>query len=813
MSKNICMCIAKAETEKEVEKIILDNNMNNQEDWIPLGGYYKNFSIVGGQCSDPEKGIAENTTNMIDAVLLRKCYSLGIDPRGPYAPKSFCEALEMFYGIKDGNCSNMTKEQEKEFLNDLSIIATTKDYMKWKDLSKENRQLNITSIDGGEGQTPRNLSRTILSLPGTAAVDSENEAKSNKEGIEFLQGNLNQGGSGKLNFCKYCLVISKRHPDIPKMFNDENDDTVGYWGWTIIRMEFREGLNNAVFTYYAPNGKIPMFLADSLPLKPKILRGKEAKEYLDYDQSCTAVIPYYEKMVAGTFIKMFNYQLTHKGPLISHFKYDLGKNIYDTGLPINLLDSRKNKFNNDSIFRGMKKFIEDDMAEKEENRLINSLFPIEGTFKVHEQLVKYTVYGFNKRPSGKKGEKSFIDESQAIVFILGQQIQGGLNTRILSDCDLGVVKNSLLTILEFPNITAKFKNDLFMTNREKLRDGDIKNKIISNLKSFYKQDETLKQFCSERIALTAEKFNSNNSQVNEALEKWINNNPKIANILSLGSIVTVRDKVKPQSEKGKQGGGSNQNKSDKKSKTIEEKEDPTFFEPILNKVEGIYTKEIIQNKSFVINFRTDVSRNFLTRQGKRGNIEVFINGIKIEGYSKAMALGRLSIYFQPKHSTKIGNMSIEIVIKCEEVDMQFSYKIDAEVIKNKKESNKDKEGKVGLPEPTLVYLKQGIDGLTEETAVILNISEDKDTYLLNMDNKYLQEKLIELKNEGEREFYKKVYIYAMMFNAISTRSYEENNNSSRGKIEESVAYSTMSMARTFFLTEQLTEEMKKILRN
>ena len=50
--------------------------------------------------------------------------------------------------------------------------------------------LSLTISDCGEGQTPRNLPQTILSLN-----------KSNKMYIRFVQGQFNQGGTGALRFC------------------------------------------------------------------------------------------------------------------------------------------------------------------------------------------------------------------------------------------------------------------------------------------------------------------------------------------------------------------------------------------------------------------------------------------------------------------------------------------------------------------------------------------------------------------------------------------------------------------------------------
>ncbi|NRY59532.1 hypothetical protein [Clostridium beijerinckii] len=815
MSKNTFLELLRAETTQELEKLIVKHGMGNTNDWIPYGGIESNFSVIGNQSSSAEKALVEKVTNMIDAVLMRKCYSLGINPKGPDAPKSLREALEKFFGVEDGDPRKMNKEQEVKFLDELCIMATTKGCKTWNDLNKDERQLNILAYDAGEGQSPKRLTLTILSL-----------LAGNKADIPFTQGNFNQGGSGTLNYCGggYCLVISKRHPDILNRFIDidAEDDTLDYWGWTLIREEFRDGWKNPVYTYYAPGGAVPMFKSDTLPLKAEVLTGNEAKNYLGYDNSCTAALPYSKEVRFGTLFKMYDYKLQHKGPLVSHFKYDLGKCIYDTFLPINLLDCRKNKFNNDGIFRGLKKMLEDDMKEPMDKRLINHMFPIENTFKIDNQQVKMTLYGFNKRDNGKKDEKSLIDETQPILFTLGQQIQGGMDSRIISNAGLGVIKNSLLTIIEFPNITPQFKKDLFMTDRERLLDKAPKKLIVEKLKSFYKNDDILKEFCSERIATKTNEIDPNNSNVKNALEKWIDKNPHIKDMLGFGIVIpggkgSEKSKLDHEHTKGNNG------KSNVKIPRAKEvpiiREDPTFFIPLLQKINGSFTKEVLKNKSFKISFKTDAPQDFFDRIKKKGDIQVFINGKVTDKYSKTLVPGKLSLYFDRSISQKVGNDTVRVIIQCEEISMSIDYNIDLN-IKNERqnkvqEANKQGNGYLGLPEWKEVTLENGIDGVTEETAVMLDISDDGEIFYINMDNKYLKQKLCELNSEGEIQFYKKIYIFAMLFNAISTKSFEVSKKSGFGenpfedRIEEAVKYSTMAMARTFFLTEKLTEEMKK----
>lgn len=103
----------------------------------------------------------------------------------------------------------------------------------------------------------------------------------------------------------------------PSNYSASTDDSLNYWGWTLICQELRPNDSSPVFTYFAPDGKVPNFEADQLDLLPTILKGNEAKAYLEYDNSCTVGIPYTKSVESGTFIKMFNYQLKNRSPSIS----------------------------------------------------------------------------------------------------------------------------------------------------------------------------------------------------------------------------------------------------------------------------------------------------------------------------------------------------------------------------------------------------------------------------------------------------------------------------------------------------------------
>ena len=144
---------------------------------------------------------------------------------------------------------------------------------------KRRGEENIIIVDRGEGQSPKSMPETILSI-----------SRSNKLKVPFVQGKFNMGGTGALPFCgknHLQLVISKRCPDIT---DGSDDDTTGEWSVTLVRKEdAREGRKSSMYTYLTgENKEILSFTAKSFPIIPE----HEGKKYQD--------------MEYGTYIKLFN---------------------------------------------------------------------------------------------------------------------------------------------------------------------------------------------------------------------------------------------------------------------------------------------------------------------------------------------------------------------------------------------------------------------------------------------------------------------------------------------------------------------------
>ena len=189
-SKEICFQLLAAESEKEVQSIIEGApELRKASNWRPLDNRETNFNVTSNQASDGGKALTELMTNMVDAILLKRAYERGIDPKGPRAPATMYEAVEKLVGnVPGGRLSTLPANDSwlKKFGLQNLVIGVT---------GAKNRKLGLpcyTFVDNGEGQPAERFEGTFLSL-----------SAGNKKDIAFVQGKYNMGSSGVLGYCGF----------------------------------------------------------------------------------------------------------------------------------------------------------------------------------------------------------------------------------------------------------------------------------------------------------------------------------------------------------------------------------------------------------------------------------------------------------------------------------------------------------------------------------------------------------------------------------------------------------------------------------
>ncbi|MEL6406697.1 MAG: hypothetical protein AAFR81_20170, partial [Chloroflexota bacterium] len=166
-NRELCLLLLKAESEDSVIEIMKEHNFWHDETyWRAFGDNENNWSAIGNQQGHPVAAVVEKFVNSIDAVLMRECLARGINPAGTSAPQSIADAVETFFSVQRGNLTNIDTERRRDLADLIGFVATG-----------EKRNPNYVVFDKGEGQTPKDMPDTLLSL-----------SKSNKLRIPFVQG-------------------------------------------------------------------------------------------------------------------------------------------------------------------------------------------------------------------------------------------------------------------------------------------------------------------------------------------------------------------------------------------------------------------------------------------------------------------------------------------------------------------------------------------------------------------------------------------------------------------------------------------------
>lgn len=598
--KEFCIDLAEAESEKDVIDILKQGGFwNKSEYWEDYDKNPNNFSTIGNQQSSPDTALVEKLINSVDAILMRECSRRGMRPDSPDAPKSISEALKKYFGIYDGRLSSIDASERVKIAQNILLVATGE---------KSNPCYSI--IDFGEGQTPARMPNTFLSLN-----------KKNKLNVQFVQGKFNMGGTGALQFCSkehnLQFILSKRDPQIAK---NEDDETREMWGFTIIRRENPSGgMRSSSFRYLAPEGKILMFEAENLPLLPT-----------KYPE------PYGDKFNFGTFIKLYEYQLTGFRTIVKFdLYYRLSLLLTNIALPVTMYERRRGYTSNSYhiVMSGLGVRLDEDKTEN-----LESDFPSSSEMKVMGQNMKVLVYAF------KKDKREKYTKNEGIVFIVNGQAHGFLSQSFFERKSVGMsyLADSILVIADCSGFERRVQEDLFMNSRDRLRDGvAIRSEIENQLEDLIRNHPGLRALREKRRREEIEDKLEDSKPLAEVLEKIIKGSPSLSKLFLQG--VKIKNPF---------------NLVDTKIKKIfVGKRFPTFF-----KISKIYSKEYPKiapiNRRFRVQFETDAENEYFNRDREPGHFVIFLNNKTIEDFSLNLWNGLANLTVALPKDTKIGDLLI-----------------------------------------------------------------------------------------------------------------------------------------------------------
>lgn len=727
------------ESEEEVVSLLKEKGIwENPEYWKPYGDMANNIGTITNQQTNAFAAFAEKVVNSIDALFMRECKREGIDPESKDAPASMKLAKEKYK-------NNITRD-------DIQIYAT----------GNEKTSINVVIADYGEGQSPHDFEKTLLSLN-----------KTNKLKIPFVQGKFNMGSTGVIPFCgkhNIQLLVSKKDPKI-----ETSDSLSNYWTFTITRKNsFDVTTKSSVIECLKIDGRMPLIKKEVLNILP--------------DKN-TAGATYTEPMTWGTYIKLYNYKSKHTSIIKGRFTFKLSQIL--PGMPLDafvsdrrdLFDTASNKLTT-TLKGNLARIMADDRLEKG--------FPLNNILNIHNEQIKVEIFLIKNLKNNN--DFSAFKEEEGIAYIVNGQVHGYTNQRVFKrkGIDLDYIYRNLLIYVDITDIDKALREELVMSNRESLRDSVFKQELedlvideIKNCKQLYLENERVRK---EKLRNKT----NDSSHILNSLKKVLKTNPTIAALFDMGLQLPNVTKVET---------------SEKEKGDFIGVDEPTFFE-LTKEFSIIMPKEVPINKKFRIHFKTDVKDNFFNRDIDTGIFTLTNQEEKKFNYSLSLRNGLCTITGTLPESIKVDEILIfDSVVKAKdkEFNSQFYIRaIDKEDIKSNTSKNKKKKDnpKLNLPHIEEVYKNDWDEWEFDETSVLKINGND---YILNMDNVYLKKNI--KKDVNKKDQYNEEYkaMYLMYGIALEHKNSEIEDEEEKIDIEST----TSALAPVIFETSYIIEELRK----
>ncbi len=722
--------------------------------WHPYGDDESFYGVIENQQSSPIPALVEKITNSIDAILMRKCYEAGIDPKSDKAPRSMEEAISKFFpNSKQWDLPNFRRKQAES----IQVIAHG---------PKMNTSLVI--YDNGEGQRPEDFEKTLLSL-----------LRGNKNEIHFVQGKYNMGGSGAIVFCRkhgYQLVGSKRY------------DRSGKFGFTLIRKhplteKEKYTKKNTWYEYFRIDGKIPAFEIRELDLGL-----------------------FNRKFVIGTIIKLYSYDLPSgsRSVISRDLNQSLNEYLFEPALPVFTIDNEERYPLDRNLQRelyGLKRRLEEDG-----NKYIEDYFVEEYLDKTIGR-VKITCYVFRPKAEGRDVKETketisreFFKNNMSVLFSVNGQVHGHYTSEFITrSLKYQLLKDYPLIHVDCDGIDPTFRGELFMASRDRLKEGEestILRDIVADTLRKGKLNEIYKKR-KDSISLEGE-------DTSELLRSFTKNLPLKSDLLKL---LNQTFKLNEKDNKPKVGEKKKDKKPTETKEPFKSQRYPSFFKfESRSDGETSFTKVPLGGEK-TIRFSTDVENMYFVRVEDPGELKLALlkytpnettGGTKAgdpKGIDdifnvvvKSPDDGTIKIVLNPTDRVNVGD-AIQVKATLTSPGGNFDQVLwvkvsDPEKPKEKtKKPEESEDEKIGLPELIQVYKNPAPAGEQERitwdqleaTGRSMNYETIMDPFVegpvlqriyINMDSNVLKNYKTTLKTEDQMTLAGKRYISTVYFHTL-----------------------------------------------
>lgn len=588
-----------AKTSSDVEEII--RRLGDRIRWVPFGENPGNFGIISMGC-DPYDGITERCTNSMDAIV-----ELQVELNPTLRPcKSPREVIERVYEIKGGNLRNTSDEELRELSKDIKVRFLDSD---------DARAPTIEITDRGIGQHPTDFPNTLLGLNRDYKVSKF-----------YLIGSFGQGGQTSFANCKFGIVISRKSP---KLLGQDQPDAIG---WSIVR-------------YRDPSTK-------------ELLYKRGLWEYCVDESGKILQVPTTDIRRVfdhGTIIKLIEYTMP-KGtsdalqPSGSAWGY-LSQSLFDPILPIRLYEGRARYQNRNRPLSGLAVRLWAG-GKGEKVKVLNNSYPLDmgknGRITINYWALKPLVE-YGEQAKWRDIKKGFVSGNAAIFVTLnGQRHAVEQNTFLRDQANLAYSYDHIIVQVDCDELTNFAKKELLSTTRDRLREGDIKESILSELAQILRNDRNILAFENERKneILTA-RTKKDTSRIRALVGRYISKNPELSQLIQ----TTGHEKQEAEIQKKEHDEDESEEEIREEELVVPElKPVPTFLR-IANKRDPI---RVEKGGNCLIRLETDANDPYLEGDNKHRFRCLHQGGFTQEKGSSKLRNGKISYYVSCNSSTRVG---------------------------------------------------------------------------------------------------------------------------------------------------------------
>jgi len=470
--------------------------------------------------------------------------------------------------------------------------------------------VNVTVYDSGEGQTYGDFEETFVGLlkPGQA-----------KQDWPFLQGQFGMGSTAVLPHCGergYKAIFSSG------MAEPE------HWTWTLIR---RNRAGNA-YEYLKLDGALPSF------------RGQ-----LDQDRP------------AGSFVKMFNYDLPAKSNVTAGLRFKLARIMTSVPVPV-VLDERRDYQSATMQINviGFKQLISRHM-EYVKHRVQRS-YDFGG--KLGERTVELVVFKRDevveqsdelnlRADKQRKFVSNSKQQNRAVFFTVNGQVHGDKGLSFIKNrCDKYHTGKDTVAFVDFSDLGPAALTDLFTPARDRLQDKQMAKRLESGMEDLLTNDPLLvEEEQHRREQFTRDK---RDEKMGDMLEELVDRNPDLLDFLEEG------DKVNSES------GGNDTDREEYEAPFFPDKLVPLDRNGQLWEEDERYEVQLPTNRDRYISFYLNAPNDFFTRAEQPGTVIVQPQDVV---RSHGLSNGTWTIQLRPFDAATPGmTMPVNIDIGAEGMD-------------------------------------------------------------------------------------------------------------------------------------------------